>query len=112
MSIGTVFLKNIDSVKKQAEFGIFIGEPVGKGRHYALPATDKILEVAFEEMKLDRVYLYVVEDNVPAIRTYIHAGFTEYTREPGRFIREGKPLDVIAMDITSDTWRRMHNEQD
>lgn len=110
LDIGTVFLKNIDLLQRQAEFGIFIGEPAGKGRRCALPATEGILRVAFEEMGLERVYLYVVEDNVPAIRTYKHAGFSENAREHGRFIREGKPLDVIAMEIRSNTWRRLHNE--
>ena len=52
--IGTVFLKNIDLEQKQAEFGIFIGERSSRGRNLSMPATDAILEIAFEELGLDR----------------------------------------------------------
>lgn len=110
IDIGTVFLKNIDLNDLQAEFGIFIGESAGRGKNCSLPATEQILRIAFREMGLVRVYLYVVEDNAPAIKTYLRAGFREINREPDRFFREDISLDVIKMEITAEDWRRMHNE--
>lgn len=107
--IGTVFLKNIDLGQKQAEFGIFIGERSCRGRNLSLPATDAILEIAFEELGLDRVYLSVIGDNISAIKTYRRVGFREYGRDANAFRRESGSVDVIHMDLTKAQWEREKN---
>lgn len=106
IDIGTVFLKNIDKDKQQAEFGIFIGEPKGRGRNCSLPATEEILRIAFCEMGLKRIYLFVVGDNEPAIKTYLRVGFHEIDREYGSFVRGSQSVDVIQMEITEKKWRQ------
>ena len=104
VDIGTVFLKNIDAELNQAEFGIFIGEPQGRGKRISFPATNATLQIAFESMGLRRVYLSVVGDNIPAIKTYLRIGFHEYDRETEAFPRNGHSVDIIHMEITKEQW--------
>lgn len=104
--IGTVYIKNIDNVSRKGEFGIFIGEPEGRGKGYAAIATKSILTVAFNELCLNRVYLTVFYDNIPAILTYEKAGFLREGLLKQDFKRYDGYVDVICMGITADRWQQ------
>ena len=67
--IGTVSLKNIDYENSTAEFAIVLSKDA-IGKEYAKEAVKEILQIAFFECKLNRVYLCVFEDNIRAVRFY------------------------------------------
>lgn len=71
--IGNVQLTGINSY--EAEFHIFIGEKKYWGKGFGTIATKLIVEYAFEELKLQCVYLLVKKQNAAAIRSYEKAGF-------------------------------------
>lgn len=102
--IGTTFLKNIDLDNKKAEFGIFIGEQNALGKGYGKQATSLVLEYAFSNMNLNRVYLSVLSNNIAAINAYKSSGFLiEGELKKDFFINE-KYYDVVVMGITKDIW--------
>lgn len=71
---GTISLKNIDYANKNAEYAIVLRrKAMAKG--IAKEATRRILEIAFYELKLHKVYLNVLEDNIRAIKFYEKFGF-------------------------------------
>lgn len=71
--LGTISLKNIELVKG-AEYAISMrGKYHGQG--IASWATQEILGIAFEQLKLHRVYLNVLSDNTHANRFYERNGF-------------------------------------
>lgn len=72
--LGTVSLKNIDYKSQNAEFAIALRrKALGKG--VAVSATKQILEIAFEELHLSRIYLCVASCNRRAIKFYDKFGF-------------------------------------
>lgn len=72
--LGTVSLKNIDNDSKSAEYAISLRKKAqGKGIGYT--ATVKILEHAFYNLGLERVYLNVLSDNTNAVDFYTKFGF-------------------------------------
>lgn len=72
--IGTVSLKNINQKEKQAEYAIVMcRENHGDGK--AQEATLAILNYAFYELQLKRIYLNVMSDNKKAINFYRKVGF-------------------------------------
>lgn len=73
--IGSVYLENIDKKHNKAEYGIFIGENTKTGKGYGTLAAKRIIQYAFEELKLHRLYLRVYEENSRAIASYEKAGF-------------------------------------
>lgn len=71
---GTISLKNIDLFNKNAEYAIVIRRGmISKGA--AKEATNLILNIAFNELQLHKVYLNVLEDNIRAIKFYEKIGF-------------------------------------
>lgn len=74
--IGTVSLKHIDYIDKNAEFAIVLRK-IAQGKGYAKIAVSEILDIAFNEYKLDEVYLNVLMDNEKAIGLYRSCGFID-----------------------------------
>lgn len=72
--LGTVSLKNIDRKNGDAEYAIAL-HPAALGSGAAREATKEILEIAFKELALKRVYLNVLEENVRAVKFYHKVGF-------------------------------------
>lgn len=72
--LGTISLKNIDLLNMQAEYAIVLRKGA-QGKGIAYQATKQILDIAFKELNLQRVYLNVLADNKRAISTYTKCGF-------------------------------------
>ncbi len=102
ISIGSVYVRNIDTIHKKAEFGIFIGEEKYRGSGIGLEATKLILRYAFEELGLNKVFLRVLSVNHAAIKSYSKAGF----KYEGLFREDvcvnSEYLDIIFMGILKD----------
>ena len=73
--VGTISLKNIDLKVGQAEYAIITATCV-HGKGYAYQATMELLNYAFNELKLNRVYLNVVDQNERANKFYNKCGFS------------------------------------
>jgi len=71
--IGNVQLTNIEN--GEAEFHIFIGEKSFWGKGIGNKATKLIVDYGFNQMGLSKIYLFVKEENIPAIRAYNNCGF-------------------------------------
>lgn len=79
--MGTVSLKHIDKSKKMAEFAITIRrEAMGKG--YSKYGMATIIEIAFADVGLEKVYWCVSEDNLRAIRFYEKNGYQRVSKVP------------------------------
>jgi diamine N-acetyltransferase len=76
---GTISLKNIDHASQNAEYAIALRQNM-QGQEIGTSATRAILNYAFEELHLHKVYLFVLPHNQRAIRFYEKMGFV-YTGE-------------------------------
>ena len=72
--LGTMSLKNIDFHNRNAEYAVCLRRKA-QGTNAAMDATKQLFEVAFQELKLHKVYLNVYTDNLRANRFYQKAGF-------------------------------------
>ncbi len=96
--VGSVYLRDIDHDKKDAEFGIFIGEESARGKGVGTKAAEIILDYAFRGLKLDKVFLRVYKDNPGAIRSYEKAGFKK-TDGVEKINDNGVIREVIFMEL-------------
>lgn len=72
--LGTISLEDIDRVNAHALYAVSL-RAKAQGHDIALAATKMLLEIAFRELDLERVYLNVLSDNMRAKRFYEKAGF-------------------------------------
>ena len=72
--VGLIGLLNIDRKNLKAEYYIVIGEKDYRGLGIAKRASLKLLKYAFEELKLNKIYLYTEVDNVSAQKMFEKVG--------------------------------------
>ena len=102
-SIGTIGLSSIDRVHRRAEYGILIGEASARGQGYAREASALILDYAFNELQLHRVYLLVFADHLAALDLYKQLGFQIEGTLREHVYKRGVFRDVIEMAILNQT---------
>lgn len=73
--IGNIKIDPIHFETKTGDYGILMGDKSTWGKGYAKEATLKILDFAFNDIKLSKIKLGVIEDNVNAFKLYEKIGF-------------------------------------
>ena len=89
--LGTISLKHIDHKQREAEYAISM-HPSALGTGASAEGTRLILKLAFQQLGLDRIYLYVQEENKRAVRFYEKNGFQLFDRSIGHIKNEDKNL--------------------
>ena len=104
--IGSCQLHSIDHGHRSAELQIRISETAERGLGYGTEATRLLLDFAFKDLSLNRIYLHVFSNNAVAIRVYEKAGFVRegILREAAHI--EGKYLDVVVMGILRQEFKK------
>lgn len=102
--IGSVYFRDIDREEGTAEYGIFIGEEDALGCGYGTEAAKLALEYAFVELRLKKVFLRFLADNIGAQRSYEHAGFRLTDMREKVMTQQGE-REVCFMEIDYMTWR-------
>jgi RimJ/RimL family protein N-acetyltransferase len=73
--VGLCGLHRLGERAREAELGIFIGDPAEWGKGFGSEATRLLVGYGFRALDLDRVRLEVHADHARAIRAYERAGF-------------------------------------
>lgn len=102
--VGAIDLHGIDQVNGGAGLGVMIGHPADTSHGYGSDAIAALLDFAFSELRLVRVWLDVYDFNERARLVYERLGFVhEATFRHGLF-RAGRYVDVHRMGILLDEW--------
>ncbi len=96
--VGSVYLRDIDHEKKSAEYGIFIGEESARGKGVGTKSAKLIIDYAFDELDLKKIFLRVHKDNIGAVKSYEKAGFVKNDHEETVDIN-GCKKEVIFMEL-------------
>lgn len=102
--MGTISLKNINRKDKNAEYAI-VTRREAHGKGYAAAATKDILKVAFEELGLEKVYLYVSTDNVGANKFYRKCKFVEEGVFRKHMSIKGRLCDIRWYSVLKDEFK-------
>ena len=96
--VGSVYLRDVDKDNSLAEYGIFIGEDDAIGLGYGNEAAELMCSYADEKMHLKKLILRLFSDNIPARKSYEHAGFSFKEDLPGVVCSDGEVRDMILME--------------
>ena len=102
--IGNVGLENINLHSRKAELGIFIGKKDMWGKGYGKEAVVLALELAFETLNLNKVYLHTFTSNKRAQQCYEKVGFSKEGVLRQDSFRRGKYQDCIVYSILAEEY--------
>jgi RimJ/RimL family protein N-acetyltransferase len=107
--VGTLSLVGIDEIHRHAESGRFlIGETDAvRGVPAAVEAMKLLYELAFDRLKLVRVYGTVASDNTLMIKWQKYLGMKEEGRLRSHYFLNGKFQDAVCLGILEDEYRRV-----
>ncbi|MFC5604404.1 GNAT family N-acetyltransferase [Sporosarcina koreensis] len=106
--IGVTSLINIDYRNRNAECIIDIGEKNYWSKGFGREAFQLLLEFAFKELNLHKVFLRVFSYNERAIRLYQKLGFNEEGNLKEQLYRNGSWHGVVFMGLLKSNY--MHHK--
>ena len=107
--IGTTDLHKVESVNNSAEFGLMLGEKDYWHKGYGLKTTELMLKHGFEDMNLNRIYLFVFPENMFAVKAYETAGFVKEGVQRQALYKNGKYHDIILMSVLHSEWKGLES---
>jgi UDP-4-amino-4,6-dideoxy-N-acetyl-beta-L-altrosamine N-acetyltransferase len=105
--VGLVGLRDMNLRSKTAEYWIYIGEADNRRRGLASEATFLILDFGFNTLGLHRIYLHVMENNLPALSMYRKFGFIQEGVAREHFFWQGQYLDMIQFAMLEHEFREL-----
>ena len=103
--VGTIGLLSIDRKNSKAEFYIAMGETAYKGKGVAAAATGLMLRYGFEELKLNRIYLFTEAGNLPARKLFEKTGFVKEGMIRQDIISHGRFADRLIYGFLREDWK-------
>ena len=103
--VGNCMYYDLDSINREAELGIVIGDRDYWSGAYGYDAVVTLLDYMFTEKNLKRVYLHTLEWNNRAQRCFSKCGFN-----PVRPVRR-MGQDFILMEVWRDDWLEKAEER-
>ena len=103
--VGLIGLLSIDKVNRKAEYYISMGEMSYKGKGVASVASRIIIDYAFDELKLNKIYLYTETQNQVAQRLFEKVGFVKEGYLIQDMIYRGRIVDRYVYGITRESWK-------
>jgi RimJ/RimL family protein N-acetyltransferase len=103
--IGNIKIDPINLELNSGEYGILLGDRLSWGKGYAKEATKRILTYCFEELKLSKITLGVINENVMAVNLYKKIGFTVDKIKKNVGIYNHKLCDSIRMSLNVENFK-------
>lgn len=102
--VGLLRLTDIDWQNSTGAVGVDIFQGF-RGKGYAKPVLDLLVDYCFNSINLHRVWLMVLDDNEPAKKVYQGLGFQEEGAMRKHIYRDGFYHDYIIMGMLKDEFK-------
>ena len=97
---GLVALADWDAADKIAMVWYALGEPALGGRGVITAAVQQLVRMAFDQLSIEALNAWIVEDNDRSRRVLEKTGFREVGRLRSAAFRNGRRMDRVYFDIT------------
>ena len=104
LPVGRTDLFDIDRANGSLAFGITIGDPALWGQGLGTDAVNALVDHAFGELRMERVWLDTDASNERAQAAYRKAGFTVEGRLRHVWFQDGRHVDDVRMAILREEW--------
>ncbi len=96
--VGMVSIFNIDQKNKNAEVGVYIS-PKYMGKSFASLSLKMVLEFAFKELNLIKIYANIHQDNIPSVKLFEKLGFEHEFTNKKIIFKKGTYIDILNYTI-------------
>lgn len=97
--IGNIKIDPINRYHGVGEYGIMMGDRLEWGKGYAYEASKTIIDYCFDEQKLRKITLGVVEENIAAVTLYKKLGFVAEGTYKKHGLYNGRYCDLLRMAL-------------
>jgi len=101
---------SIDRANASAEVGYWVDGEV-EGRGYVSRALARLCDVAFGELRLQRVVILAAVDNARSRTVAERAGFRAARLQPGALQLRGWAIDVVVYELSRSAWERRRSSK-
>lgn len=109
--IGNISLQQIDLINRQAEIAFVFGEKTSWGKGYATRSAKLIIEHAFMELGMNRLFFGTSEENIGMQRIGEKLGFVRGGVARQAIFKDGFFHDVYQYDLLREEWRTPKREE-
>ncbi len=106
-NIGIVGLYQINQQVRSVEFRILIGDKSFWRKGIGTECTNILVDYAFRNLNLNKVWLGVNEENLGAVKSYEKAGFFREGKLRQEVYRNNKYYDAIRMSLLRNEWEKL-----
>jgi RimJ/RimL family protein N-acetyltransferase len=110
-AVGSIDLHALDLTNGSAGLGILIGDPADTSQGYGSDAIHALLGFGFGELRLERIWLDVYDDNARARHVYERIGFIHEGTFRRGIYRHGRFVDVHRMAVLRGEWTTSRDAQ-
>jgi RimJ/RimL family protein N-acetyltransferase len=110
-AIGRTDLFDIDRDNGSLAFGITIGDPSLWGQGFGTDAVNALVDFAFGQLRMERVWLDTDHVNTRAQAAYKKAGFSVEGRLRHAWFQDGRWSDDIRMSLLRDEWAALPRQK-
>ena len=104
LPVGRLDLFSIDRQNGSAAFGLAIGDPSMWGKGYGTDAVNAVMDFAFGQLRLERLWLDTDDHNARAQAIYEKCGFVREGVFRHAFYQDGRWSDDIRMAMIREEW--------
>jgi diamine N-acetyltransferase len=105
-AVGALGLRGINWRSRHAEYWIYLGDRLARGKGLADEASRLLLQFAFATLGLHRVFLQVNVTNHSAISLYRRLGFVEEGILRAAVFADGRFVDRLLLSMLSHEFRQ------
>jgi RimJ/RimL family protein N-acetyltransferase len=105
-AVGALGLRGINWRSRHAEYWIYLGDRLARGKGLAEEASRLLLRFAFDTLGLHRVFLQVNVSNHSAISLYRRLGFVEEGKLRAAVFVDGRFVDRLLLSMLSHEFRQ------
>ena len=108
MPVGLIGLLSISN--DSAEYYITMGESVYKRKGIAKKASKLLIDKAFFEYNLNKIYLYTETENISAQKLFEKLGFVKNSIEEGMVLNHGIPVNRFYYELLKKDYVKEKNK--
>ena len=108
---GLASLTDIDHGARTCATASYLADPGLRGRGIGSEVERRLLEQAFGEFGLTKVWCEVLASNIAGMRMHEKLGYREAAGERRRVLKGAEPVEAVRLELWTNDWTGAHRSK-